>query len=141
MPAHLRGVLMPPRFQSYRQWAEEVAPELQAALAGEREVPPQPPFAEGWLADALFYYERPLSLEEVIESADAINHAIPNPEEIAWAFLRLRRRGWLLVEEDLYGLTGEGRRAIEGIVTQGEAPWRVGRIEAWISTHPPPADQ
>jgi len=132
---------MPPRFQSYRQWAEEITPQLHAALAGEREVPPQPPFIEAWLADALFYYDRPLSLEEVIESADAIDHAIPNPDEIAWAFLRLRKRGWLLVVGDLYGLTAEGRRAIEVIVAQGEAPWRVGRLEEWISAHPPPGEE
>jgi hypothetical protein len=129
------------RFDSYRQWAEEILPGLRAALAGGRAVPPQTTFSEAWLTDALFYYERPLSLEEVIESADAINHGIPNPDEIAWAFLRLRKRGWFVIEGDQYGLTAEGRRAIEVIVTQDKLSWRVGRLQEWFSAHPPPDEE
>jgi hypothetical protein len=121
MAAHLGGVLVPEalRFDSYRQWAEAIMPRLRAALAGEYEVVPQPPFAEAWLAFALFCYERPLSLEETIESADAIEHGIPNPDEVAWAFLRLKKRGWLAERGNLYGLTVEGRRAIEEVVGEG----------------------
>lgn len=129
-----------PFTHEYRVAAERTRPLLLAALAGEREVPPQRPFTEAWLADALFYYSRALPLEEVLESADAINHAVPNPEEVAWAFLCLRRRGWLAVDGELFGLTPEGRRAVQRIVTQGEASWRVGRLEEWISAHPLPGD-
>ncbi len=121
------------RFDSYRQWAEAITPGLRAALAGDREVPPHTPFSEAWLAYALFYYDRLLSLEEVIESADAINHGIPNPDEVAWAFLRLKKRGWLAVQGDLYGLAAQGRRSIDTIVSQGN----VERLKEWISTHPP----
>jgi len=125
-----------PHFESYSQWAEEVAPRLHAALEGRLEIPQQAPFSEAWLGYSLFYYNRLLSLEEVIESADAINHGIPNPDEIAWAFLRLRNRGWLVVQEDSFGLSTEGRREIDTIVSHGN----LRRLTDWISTHPPPSE-
>jgi hypothetical protein len=132
---------MPPRFQSYRQWAEEVAPQLQAAFLGEREIPPQPPRTEAWLALCLFLGESPLPLKDVIEMADGIEHAVPNPEEIAWGFLRLKRRGWLLEQGNMYGLTVEGRRMIESVVGEGTVLDRVERLEVWTSAHPPPGDE
>ena len=92
---------------------------LRAALAGEVKVSEQKPFSEAWLAYALFPFERPVPLEEVIGSADAIDHGVPNVDEVVWAFLRLRKRGWLVVQEDLYRLTAEGRRAINTVLAQG----------------------
>ena len=127
--------------QSYRPMADEFSPQIRAALNRERDVPRQEPFSEAWLAYALYYYSRPLSLWEVLESADAINHLIPNPDEIAWAFLNLRKRGWLVVEGELYGLTPEGRRAIDAIVAQGHAPRPVLSLEEWITAHPPPSNE
>jgi len=130
---------MPERWvsENYREFAEEIAPTLRAALSGEREVPQQALFSEAWLGYALSYYRKLLSLEEVIESADAINHGIPRADEVAWAFLRLRVRGWLVVQGDLYGLTDEGRLVINTVVAQGG----VGRLKEWISTHPPPGEE
>jgi hypothetical protein len=136
MVADLGGVrLMPERWvsENYREFAEEIGPRLRTALAGERDVPPQKPFVEAWLGYSLYYYDKLLSLEEVIESADAINHGIPNPDEVAWAFLGLRNRGWLSVQGDMYGLTPEGRLAINTIVVQGS----LERLNGWISSHPP----
>ncbi len=141
-PAEIRRSLLEagvqPFTSEYHEHAERIRPVLLAALTGEREVPPQEPFSEAWLADALYYYKRMLSIWEVLESADAINHAIPNPDQIAWAFVRLRKRGWLAIDGDLFGLTPEGRRAIEAILAQSDAPRRVGRLKQWVSTHPPP---
>ena len=125
------------RFDSYRQWAEVITPGLRAALAGDREGPPHTPFSEAWLAYALHYYDRPQTLEEVIESADAINHAIPNPDEVAWAFLRLRSRGWLAEQGNLYGLTAAGRQAIEAIVGGDDVLDGVERLTTWVSKHSP----
>jgi hypothetical protein len=131
------------RFQSYRQWAEEIRPQLRAALSGEREIPPQAPFAEAWLAYALFLGESsfPVPLEDVIHTADGINHSIPTPDEIAWAFLRLAKRGWLAMQGDSYGLAGEGRRAIRRVVGKGTLHEGVDRLTDWISAHPPPGDE
>lgn len=126
--------------QSYRIWADEMSPQLRAALDGKRDVPRQRPYSEAWLADALFYYDRMLTLWEVLESADAINHAIPTPDEIAWAFLRLKKREWLAIDGDLYGLTAEGRGAIEIIEARGNAPRRVRRLEEWMMANPLPDD-
>lgn len=123
--------------QEYHRWAEEISPALRAALAGRHKVQRQTPFVEAWLGYALYYYQKVLSLEEVLESADAINHAIPRADEVAWAFLRLGNRGWLAVQGDLYGLTAEGRRAIGDIVTEGN----VRQLKEWISSHPPHGEE
>jgi len=126
-------------FHSYRQWAEKITPQVRAALAGERDTPVQRPFTEAWLSYALFWGEPPLSLEEVIASADALNHDIPGPDEIAWAFLRLRKRGWLAFpDDDSYALTAEGRVAIEGIVGKGGVYEKMECLEQWTVAHPPP---
>lgn len=90
-------------FEHYHEFAGKIAPVLRAALARELRVPEQKPFSEAWLAIALFPFERPVPLEEVIGSADAINHDIPNPDQVAWAFLRLRKRGWLTVQGTCMG--------------------------------------
>lgn len=143
--AYLGGVLTPDRlrFQTYRQWAEEVTPLLRAALTGEREVPPQAPFSEAWLAYSHFREEStlPVPLEDVIFAADGINHAIPGPDEIAWAFLRLSKRGWLVVQGDAYGLAPEGRRSIIRVVGEGTLHEELDHLERWISAHPPPSDE
>jgi len=120
-------------YEHYHEFAEEIAPRLREVLAGERDVPPQKPLVEAWLGYALYCYDKPLSLEEVVASADAINHGIPHPDEVAWAFLCLRKRGWLSVQGDMYGLTPEGRLAINTIVVQGH----LERLNHWISSHPP----
>jgi hypothetical protein len=120
-------------WESYLEWAEAIRPILRPALAGERKVPPQKPFVEAWLGYALYSYDKLLSLEEVIASADSIAHGIPKPDEVAWAFLSLRKRGWLAVHEDMYGLTPEGRLAISTIVVQDS----LKRLSDWISSHPP----
>jgi len=119
--------------ESYREWADAMKPKLRAALDGEQKVPPQKPFVETWLGLALHYSEGLVSLWEVIESADALNHGIPNPDEVSWAFLCLRTRGWLAVQGESYGLTPEGRIAIGTIISQGN----IERLNDWISTHPP----
>jgi hypothetical protein len=151
---------------TYQRVEKEYLPFIQAALAGEREVPAQTPFAVGWLAYSLLAHHtneglRPLW--EVLFSADAENHAIPDYDEISWAFLWLRRRGWLAVEGDTFGLTPEGRRAVQEIVDKDEPPWpdwtplqwtsyvlghgpRINRkwalkkLEDWILKNPPPSD-
>jgi hypothetical protein len=155
------GVVITPEI-TYRYAAKITRPFLQAALAGEREVPEQEPIAEAWLVDALIY-DKTFSLERVIAMADAIEHAIPNYDEISWAFLRLRRRGWLAIEGDMYGLTLDGRLAIQDIMDRGETrpvkklgEWiyvKTGRrvlggrtrpvkkLEAWITKNPPPGDE
>jgi hypothetical protein len=131
-------------FTSYHQWAEDIAPQLHVALSGNREVLPQDPFNEAWMAYALFRTDSPLPvlLMEVIAIADGINHSIPNPDEIAWAFLRLKERGWLAVEGDSYGLTAEGRNSIKSIVGGGGyVNEEMDLLKDWISIHAPSGDR
>lgn len=131
-------------FTSYHQWAEDIAPQLHVALSGNREVLPQDPFNEAWMAYALFRTDSPLPvlLMEVIAIADGINHSIPNPDEIAWAFLRLKKRGWLAVEGDSYGLTAEGRNSIKSIVGGGGyVNEEMDLLKDWISIHAPSGDR
>jgi hypothetical protein len=146
----------------YNYVAQITRPFLQAALAGEREVPEQEPIAEAWLAVALFNNEGLRSLKDIIWTADAIEHSIPNYDETSWAFLRLRRRGWLAIDGEMYDLTPEGRRAVNEIVDRGESFWLdwdyeqwkkngrpvlpkrtrpIKKLEEWISENPPPGDE
>lgn len=106
---------------------------LRAALAGDMPVPEQKPTSETWMGLALYYNKGLVSLEDVLGAADALTKGIPNPNEVAWAFLRLKKRGWLVAQGDLYGLTSEGRLAIDTIIQQGNFE----RLNKWISRHPP----
>src|SRR5262245_36051466 len=63
--------------QEFHKWAEEIAHGLRSALLGNRQVPQQSAFSEAWIGYALLYnHQKFLSLEEVLQSADSINHAI-----------------------------------------------------------------
>lgn len=149
---------------TYRYAAKITLPFLLAALRGERAVPGQQPFAEAWLADALSSYDGLRPLDEVIFSADAANYAIPDFDEVSWAFLRLRRRGWLAIEGEMFGLTPEARCIINEIEAKDELPgldwsreewtkfledngpgvtraWSVKKLEKWIVNYPPPGDK
>ncbi|GEM_PF-4043768 len=120
-------------FEHYHEFAEKISPVVRAALSGELNLPEQRQFSEAWIGLALFGHKGIASLEEIVGSADAINHGIPTPEEVAWAFLRLRKRGWLEVKGGSYGLTLEGRQAIDVIVSQDH----LERLNEWISSNPP----
>jgi hypothetical protein len=127
---------MPDYFGTYSKWSEKVGPQVRLGLEGRRKVIPQTPLAEAWLTLSLFYGDSPLRLEEIVEIADGINHAIPNSDETAWALLRMRSRGWLDESNGLYGLTPEGRRTIENIVGEGTILNRLDRLKEWVSSHP-----
>jgi hypothetical protein len=119
--------------------ARMTGPLLQAALAGEREVPKQEPRTEAWLAYALPGIDMMYSLIQVIGDANFIQDDYPTPDEISWAFLRLRRRGWLVIEDDMYGLTPEAKRIIKEIEYDNRR-WPRKLIE-WMSEHPLPGDE
>jgi hypothetical protein len=121
-----RGV---PRPSSYYHFAAEMLTQIEEALAEKREVPPQRPFVEAWIAIALLCEPSEAPLGDVVEQADAINVLVPTADEISWAFLQLRKRGWLITAEDRYGLTPQGRRTIEGIVGDMPALESAERLE------------
>src|SRR5213594_3248180 len=135
MPVETKKTSAP--FHSYRQWAEAIAPQLQMLLAAESMIPPQRPFTEAWITMALFWDDSPHSLEGIIATADAINHDIPYPEEIAWALVRLRKRGWLVEQGGSYQLSAEGRGYIEHITGEGGVLDKAERLEEWTLAHPP----
>jgi hypothetical protein len=117
---------------------EKFGPTLRAAFAGEYEVPPQRPLVEAEIAYVLFLEKSPQHIFRVADGADYHYRNPPRADEIAWALLQLRKRGWLLVQGKLYGLTAEGRRRIARIARKkGDILDRTKRLEAWISTHPP----
>lgn len=127
--------------QSQHYWDDEIRPKVQAALNGSYQVPPQPPRTEALLAYVLFQADSPIPLRDVVDTADFIYRLVPTSDEIAWAFLLLRKRGWFVEEGHLYGLTEEGRRTIESIVGEGRALDRVERLKQWSLAHPPPSDR
>lgn len=122
-----------------REAAKRIRPLLRAALAGEREVPGQGPSSEAWLAYSLPTSDTMFSLIEVISSANWINDGVPNADQISWAFLRLRKRGWLAIDGEMFGLTPEGKRAIKEI-EGGNSRWPSNLVK-WFSDHPLPGDE
>ena len=118
-------------------------PKVHAALRGGVEVPPHDDGAEAWLALTLFYDDtaRPgalWKLEDMFSTADYIKDAIPDWPEVAGAFVRLRRRGWLAEDGDRWGLTRKGRDAIEEIVTLKMVGESLVQLESWLAAHGPP---
>jgi hypothetical protein len=117
---------------------EKYEPAVRAALSGEHEPPPRRPFTEPLVAYVLFSGKKPASLAGLVDTADFIDHGPPSPDELAWALLRLKKRGWLVVNGDLYGLTADGKRIIAGIIGQDGPQFdQVKRLEGWTSSHPP----
>jgi hypothetical protein len=119
--------------------ARTTQPLLQAALAGEREVPEQEPHTEAWLAYALPRSDMMYSLIQVIGNANFTMDGYPTSDEICWAFLRLRRRGWLTIEGDTYGLTPKGKRAVKEIQNDNSRWPR--KLVNWMTEHPLPGDE
>ncbi|HYM39351.1 MAG TPA: hypothetical protein VEY12_04280, partial [Thermoplasmata archaeon] len=94
--------------------------------------------AEPLIAYALFIDKSPESIASVVDTADFIWRLVPTPDELAWAFVRLKKRGWLLVDGNLYGLTAEGKSNIASAVGKGgDRRDQIRRLEAWTSAHPP----
>ena len=119
-----------------KYWEDEIGPALHAALADEYEVPPQRPFVEAWLAYVLFSADSPIPMKNVMDRADFVNKTVPTPDEIAWAFLRLRTRGWYIEANGLYGLTSEGRSIIESVLGHMCGFGAAKLLEDWLENHP-----
>ena len=116
---------------------EKFGPTLRAAFAAEYEVPPQRAIAEPLIAYALFIDNLPETIASVVDTADYMWRLVPTADELSWAFVRLKRRGWLLVNGKLYGLTAEGKSAIASVVgEEGDQFDKIKRLEAWTSVHP-----
>ena len=126
---------------TYRRVEKEYLPFLQATLAGEREVPPpQRSFIEAWMAYALYFREEILPLWDVLDTADAVYHSSPSCDELSWAFLRLQKRGWLIVDGERFGLTPKGRRVIQDILSRDDDQHWYVKLDDWISDNPPPGE-
>lgn len=123
--------------KAMKYWESRIGPTVHAALAGEYEVPPQEPFVEAWLAYVLFSQSTPIPMKNVVGIADAVNKTVPTPDEIAWAFLQLKERGWFVDRDGLYGLTSEGRATIESILGDACGFGAAELLEVWLSKHPP----
>lgn len=141
-----------------REGENRIQPLVRAVLAGEQKAPSWPvswiwrgstsipvegtqnPYSEAKLAYALFYNDRMLNLTEVLHAAENIDRDMPYDGEISWALLHLKKRGWLAVEGDMYGLTPEGRRAIKEFESR-EHPCSSKKLEKWLLKHPLPGDE
>jgi len=102
---------------------------VQAAVAGEVQVPRQSVPSEVWLTFALFWEGSQKTLENLVRDADVVGHSLPSAEEIAWTLLMLKDRGWRSIRGGLYGLTAEGRSIVQSIVGNGNLRERTQRLE------------
>jgi len=112
---------------------KKYGPAVNAALSGDYEPPSGTPFTEPMVAYVLFFDKKPESLAELLDTFDYIERGLPRPDELAWALLRLKRRGWLVVQKKLYGLTDEGRETIQSVVGAGETWDQMGRLKEWMA--------
>lgn len=126
---------------TYRERSRQVAPYVQAAVAGKIQVPPQSLSSEVWLTYALYWEGSKKTLEELIRDADVVGHSLPSAKEIAWTLLSLRNRGWLSIQGELFGLTPEGMQTIKTVVATGNLRERYQRLTTWISSHSPKSNE
>lgn len=83
------------------------------------EHPPRLRWSDAWLLTAIYQRSRevPADLVDILAAADFINHAVPNPEELESALVRLGDAG--LIERAGEGLhfvcTAEARATIEDV--------------------------
>ncbi len=128
-------------FRQYRKHAAVMMTQLQALLSGTIPLttPSKPEFTEAWITYSLFWQESdsPVPLEFVLASADFAQVLEPTANELAWAFLQLRKRAWLLEGGTAYGLTSSGWRSVNEIAGKGSFKEGIKRLEEWIRTHSP----
>ena len=127
---------------SHRRWLKATRARVAAALEGREEPPEQEPFAEAWIAYAFHLSmredpEAPVPLEKIIEYADGINKAMPSQNELAWALVRIKRRGWLHAQGATFALTKEARTKIEDVTGAfGGVIDPCERLQEWLVAHP-----
>lgn len=102
--------------------------------------PPDSPFAELDLAHTLYFNESTMPLAKILEEMDWEDIGYPNAHLLGAAFLRLRKRGWLLIEgEHRYGLTSEARRLMNNIIKSERYLGRIDQdLREWMFANPPP---
>ncbi len=121
----------------YKQWSRQIAPYVDAAVAGKVEVPRQTVSAEVWITLALYWEGSNKTLENLVRDADVVGHSLPSAEEIGWTLLMLKDRGWLSNQRNLYGLTEEGMHVVESVVGEGSSlREQYRRLTEWVSSHP-----
>jgi hypothetical protein len=114
-----------------------IAERVRDALDGTRKIPPQSDSSVAWLTYALYAMNRDLTwFEEYVAVADYLYHDVPSEDEVAWTFLQLKGRGWLLDKGDAYALDVEGRKIIEEIVGGVGVLEGVKKLEEWFASHP-----
>ncbi len=126
--------------QSYRKVAAEYAPQLDAMLSGRRKVSEQRAFIEAWITECLNWREAEslTSLDRIISCTDIVNALLPSPEEVGWAFLQLKRRGWLIKDGSSYGLNKEGCRRVKAVIRDtAEALEAIKPLEEWMRMNRP----
>jgi hypothetical protein len=97
---------------------------------------------DAWILLAILYnHERgPSSLQDILATADAINHAIPTRDELNNALNRLLAAGYIVDHEGNFDAT-EAARTEYCKVKEPRAPMldELERIKALLANHAPPA--
>ena len=126
--------------RQYRKHAGSMIDPLNEMISERRPIttPSKAVSCEAWITYSLYWQESesPVPLELVLASADFANVIEPQTEELAWTFVKLRKRGWLLHSGASFGLTTQGRSAIDEIVRGRSFQEGIKMIEAWVSSHP-----
>ena len=134
----LREAYLIKRDQDWNDW---MLPKLRQALAGTYEVTPQESNEEGIIAYVLFERESPVSIWEISDAYDYLNRVGMTTDVLAWAFVRMNERGWLLERDNRYGLTADGRKEIKEIAGEGRIEDMISRLVEWTQANPPDRDK
>ena len=102
--------------------------------------PPDSPFEEVRLAYTMFFNESTMPLAKIMEEMDRMDMNYGTAHLMGAAFLRLRKRGWLVIEnEHSYGLTSEARRLMNTIIKSEQYWGKIDQdLEEWMFANPPP---
>jgi hypothetical protein len=84
--------------------------------------------SDAWIFVSMAFYQGEVgtSLRDLIATADYINHAIPNDDEIEGAINRLSAAGLVTVEDDHFYLTADARLLLSELRTK-----RTTLLQAW----------
>ena len=98
------------------------------------------PFDEVNLAYTLYFNESTTPLAKILEEMDREDIGYPNAHLLGAAFLRLQKRGWLVIDrEHSYGLTSAARQLMDTIVKSRRYWGRIDEdLKEWMLANPPP---
>jgi hypothetical protein len=126
---------------------QELEQAARAALASV-DPPATPPSVlshpiEGWLTSCL-WGRVSYAFGDFIDNCDFFGREWPTGPDVGYTFFRLRKRGWLVLDGDRFGLTNAAQATVSAVMGQSRPGdtllehWdRIENLDLWLKGHPP----